>query len=97
LIEPVPKITIRKQIPSKKGYEVRQRPSEAGRELQIFDQEQGNRGCPDLNEKGVLGGAHKGLHFQILFEGLKEEINLSSILTEVTTVLSCRPSQPVGK
>jgi hypothetical protein len=34
-----------------------------GQVVQIFQEQQSNKGCPNLNTKGILACADKGFHF----------------------------------
>jgi len=43
--------------------------------MQLFEQEQGDQDCPNLDAERVLTGAGEGLGGQILFQGLKEQLS----------------------
>lgn len=44
--------------------------------------QQGDKGCLNLDAKGVLGGSDKGLNLQVLFQGIEEDLDLPSLLVE---------------
>src|SRR6516225_9714261 len=72
MVNPSPQIAVHKQLLSQESYQVRQRPTEAGPQLQILDQQHGNQPRPDLRLQRVLRSAHKRLQAQILLERLKQ-------------------------
>src|ERR1700680_4979340 len=53
LIDPGEQIAVDEQLLAQQGSEIGQAPTEAGPQLQVFEQEQGNQGSPDLNLQGV--------------------------------------------
>ena len=48
--------------------------------MQVFQQQQGNQGCPNLNPQGILAGTDKGLDLEMLLEGFEKNLNLPSVL-----------------
>ena len=53
LVEPGPEVPVDKQIHAQQRHEIRQRPAEAGLQLQIREEQQGNQRGPDLGVQGV--------------------------------------------
>src|ERR1700730_14855569 len=47
--------------------------------MQPFEQEEGDQGCPNLDAQGVFAGADEGLHGQILFQRLKNQLYLPAL------------------
>ena len=47
--------------------------------MQVFEQQQGNQGCPNLNPQGILTGADKGFDFEMLLQGFDKDLNLPSV------------------
>jgi len=82
LVDPRPEVAIGKEVPAQQGHQVRQRPGQRGAELQILEQEHGDQCCPNLEVYGVGTGAYEGLHFEVLFEGLEEELDLPAIFVD---------------
>jgi hypothetical protein len=71
LIDPGEQIAVDEQLLAKQGDEIGQAPAEAGAQLQILEQEQGNERGPDLNLQSVGAGADEGLDAKILLQALK--------------------------
>ena len=46
--------------------------------------QQGDKGCPDLDAKGVLTGSDKGFYLQVLFQALEEDLDLPTLLVDGT-------------
>ena len=82
LVDPLPEVAIGKEVPAQQSHQVRQRPGQRGAELQILEQEHGDQCCPNLEVYGVGTGAYEGLHFEVLFEGLEEELDLPAIFVD---------------
>ena len=82
VMDPRPDIPIDKEVHAQQRDEIRQGPSEARLQLQVFEQQQRNQGGPDLRMEGVGRGADKCLHAQILFERFEKELDLPSILVD---------------
>ena len=47
--------------------------------MEVLQEQQGNQGCPNLNAECILGGPNESLYLEVLFEGLKEHLNLPSV------------------
>jgi glutaredoxin len=47
--------------------------------MQIFDQQQGDEGCPNLDAQGVFGGSDEGADFQVLLERLEENLDFPAV------------------
>jgi hypothetical protein len=50
--------------------------------VQPFEQHHGDEGCPNLDAKGVLGGADEGLDLEVLLEHLEEELDLPALFVD---------------
>jgi hypothetical protein len=50
--------------------------------MQPLEQEQGDQGCPNLDPKRVLACADERLHFQILLQGLEEQLDLPALFVD---------------
>ena len=50
-----------------------------GQVVQIFQEQQSNKGCPNLNTKGIFACADKRFHFQVLLEGLEKYFYLPPV------------------
>jgi len=72
IMEPRPDVPIHEEVHPQQRHEIRQRPSKACLQLQVFEQQQRNQGGPDLRMECVGRRAHKCLHAQILFERLEQ-------------------------
>ena len=48
--------------------------------MQVFEQQQGNQGCPNLNPQGILAGTDEGLDLEMLLEGFEKYLDLPSVL-----------------
>ena len=72
LIEPGKQVAVDEQLLVQQGGEIGEAPAEAGAQLQILEQEQGDQGGPDFNLQGVGAGADEGLDTQVLLERLEE-------------------------
>lgn len=55
---------------------------QTGFEFQIFQDEDGNQCCPDLDHEGILGCSHKGFYLQVLLEHLKEYLDLPAVFVD---------------
>jgi hypothetical protein len=72
LVDPVPKISMRKQVHSQQGDQIRKGPAEFGSKLEEPQDQHRNQCCPNLNLNGIGTGAYKGLDLQILFQSPEE-------------------------
>ena len=50
--------------------------------MQVFEQQQSNQGCPNLNAQGILAGPNKGLDLEMLLEGFEKDLYLPSVLVD---------------
>ena len=82
IIEPSPEIPVSKEVKSEKCHQVRQRPSAPGFELQVFEDEDGDQGCPHLDGHGVGRSADEGLDAEVLLDGLEECLDLPALLID---------------
>ena len=53
IVEPGEQIPVNKELLAQQRAQIGQRPTKAGAELQIFQQQQGNQCCPDLRLQRV--------------------------------------------
>ena len=51
--------------------------------MQVFEQQQGNQGCPNLNSQGILACTDKGFDFEMLLEGFEKDLDLPSVLVDI--------------
>jgi hypothetical protein len=51
--------------------------------MQIFEQQQGNQGCPNLNSQSVFAGTDEGLDLEMLLEGFEKDLYLPSVLINI--------------
>ena len=82
LVDPHKQIAIDEQLLAQQRREIRQAPAEAGTQLQILEQEQGDQRRPDLDLQGVGAGAHESLDAQILFQRLEEQLDLPALAVD---------------
>ena len=82
LIEPGEQIAIDEQLLAQQGGEIGQAPAEAGAQLQILEQEQGDERSPDLNLQSVGAGADKSLDAEVLFERLEKQFDLPALAVD---------------
>jgi hypothetical protein len=82
LIEPRPQLAMRKEVHPQQGDQVRQRPREAGPQLEVLEEQDGDQRRPDLDLEGIGAGPHEGLDLQVLFQGLEEQLDLPALLVE---------------
>ena len=75
MIEPLPEISINKQVNSQKIDQIGKAPLVPGFELQILDDEHRNQCRPYLSPNGVGGSANEAFDAQILFQHLEEDLN----------------------
>jgi hypothetical protein len=47
--------------------------------MEILQKQQGDQGCPNLDAKSIFGCADEGFDFQVLLEGLEEDLDFPSI------------------
>ena len=83
MIDPGPQLAIDEQLLTQQGDQIGQAPPEAGAELEIFEQKQGNERGPYLNLQGVGAGADKGFDAQVLFEGLEKQLDLPAAFVDL--------------
>lgn len=50
--------------------------------MQILKEEQGDKGCPNLNAQSIFAGTNEGLDLQMLFQGLEEDLDLPPVLID---------------
>jgi len=50
--------------------------------MQVFEQQQGNKGCPNLDAQGILACADKGFDLQVLLEGLEEYLDFPPVFVD---------------
>jgi len=82
LIDPGEQIAIDEQLLAQQRGEIGQAPAEAGTQLQVLEQEQGNQGGPDLNLQGVGAGADESLDAEVLLERLEEQFDLPALAVD---------------
>src|SRR5664279_5793133 len=66
MIDPHPQVTVDEQLLPQQRHQIGKRPAEAGLQLQVLDQQQGNQRRPDLRLQGIGGSSDEGLHPQVL-------------------------------
>jgi hypothetical protein len=81
MIDPGPQLAIDEQLLTQQGDQIGQAPPEAGAELEIFEQKQGDERGPYLNLQGA--GADKGFNAQVLFEGLEKQLDLPAAFVDL--------------
>jgi len=47
--------------------------------MKVFQEQESNQGCPNLNAKSILGNSYKSSYLEVLFEGIEEHLNLPSV------------------
>ena len=82
IVDPFPQIAVGEEVPPKKGYQVRERPVETGAELEVFQEQHGDQGRPDLDLQGIGARPNEGLDLQVLLQGLEEQLNLPAVLVD---------------
>lgn len=50
--------------------------------MQPLEQEQGDQGCPNLNQQSILTGSDEGFDFQVLLEHLEKQFDLPTVLVD---------------
>ena len=83
MIDPTPHLAVDEQLLAQQGDEIGQAPAEAGAQLQVFEQQQGDQRGPYLDLQGVGAGADEGFDAQILLERLEEELDLPAALVDL--------------
>ena len=61
------------------GHQVGQGPREAGVELEVLKEQQGDQGRPELGVEGVCTRPHEGLDLQVLLQRLEQEHDLPAV------------------
>jgi len=69
-----------KEIEPQQGDEIGKAPGDAAAHLQIFEQEDGNECCPNLDAYRIGRCADEGLDLEVFFQGLEEEFDLPALL-----------------
>lgn len=80
--EPPPQIPVGEQVQAQNVRHVREGPPRLRQVVEPLYNQQGDKGCLNLDAKGVLGGSDKGLNLQVLFQGIEEDLDLPSLLVE---------------
>ena len=75
---------MREEIHAEQGDQVPQGPREAGPQLQVLQQQDGDQRRPDLDLQGIGAGPHEGLDLQRLLQSLEQ---LGDILPINTALL----------
>ena len=78
-IQPSPQIPMGKEIHPQESHQIRKRPSKSRTDLKVSKQKHGNQCCPNLGFHGIRARTHKGLDFEVLFQILKEDLNLPAV------------------
>ena len=71
-----------KEIHSKQGHQIRQRPVELGPKLEEAKDQHRNQCCPNLNLNGIGAGPYKGFDLEILLQSLKEDFHLPTVFID---------------
>jgi hypothetical protein len=50
--------------------------------MQVFEQQQGNQGCPNLNAQGVFTGTDEGFHLEVLLESFEKDLYLPAVFVD---------------
>jgi len=79
IIEPIPEITVGKQVQTKQRHQAAKRQVALRAKLEILEQQHGNQCCPNLCFESIGAGTDEGLDLQMLFEHLEEEFDLPAI------------------
>ena len=82
LIDPGEQIAVDEQLLAQQGGEIGQAPAEAGAQLQILEQEQGDERGPDLNLQSVGAGADEGLDAKILLQSFEKQFDLPALAVD---------------
>ena len=78
-VDPLPEITIGKQVEAQHGHEVRHGPGKGGSEFKNLQEQYGDECGPELYMKCIHTGSDEGLDSQILFDRLEEDLDLSPL------------------
>jgi len=82
IVEPVLQIPVGEEVQTQQGHQSAERPREAGVELRLFEDEDGEQRGPLLHLERVLTGAREDVDAQVLFDRLEEELNLPAIFVD---------------
>ena len=82
LVEPGHQIAMGEEIHAQERNEVSQTPTEAGGQLQIPQEQHRDQCCPKLSLDRIRRGADEGLDLQVLFDRLKEQLDLPAVLVD---------------
>lgn len=82
ILEPLEQVAIGEQVHAEKGGESGPGPASTREIVEPLEDQEGQEGRPDLNPQGVLGRSDEGLHLQVLFQGLEEELDLPAVTVD---------------
>ncbi len=51
--------------------------------MQVFQEQQSDQGCPNLNAQSILTGPDEGLDLQMLLECFEKDLYLPSVLVNI--------------
>src|SRR5437867_13252919 len=72
IVEPFKQVAVDEELLAQQGHQIGEAPRERALELQIFDQQHGDQGGPDLCLDRDSGGTDGRLHLQRLPQGLEQ-------------------------
>ncbi len=81
-IQPGPQVAVDEQLMADEGGKIGQGPAEAGSQFQIFQEQDGDQGRPDLSLHSVGAGSQEGLDLQVLFQGFEEQLDRPAVLVD---------------
>jgi hypothetical protein len=73
---------IDEQLRAQQGGEIGQAAAEASAQLQVFEQEQGDQGGPNLNLQSVGACADESLDAQVLLQSFEEQLDLPALAVD---------------
>src|ERR1039457_6498919 len=82
VLQPAAEIPVGEQVQTQHGSQIGEGPLRLGEMVQPFQQQHGDQRCPNLDQQRIPAGAHKTLHFQVLFEGFEKQFNFPPVLVD---------------
>ena len=71
-----------KKVHPQQGDQIRKRPLLLGKELKVFQDQDGNQCCPNLDLDCIGAGTDKSLDLQVLLQRLEKDLNLPAVLID---------------
>src|SRR5437867_6776796 len=94
IVEPFKQVAVDEELLAQQGHQIGEAPRERALELQIFDQQHGDQGGPDLCLDRVFGGTDECLNLQRLLQGLEQLNDILPINNGFLKSRSITPSIP---